>query len=503
MSLIPFSEIQVKERLKLDNPWWETGTIETYYDAMPRRKFLDFFFPLVNLSIRRAVVLMGPRRVGKTVLLYHTIQKLLKNEKKDPRKIAYLSLDTPIYNNIGLEQLFNYCRETSGNPDPKEWFIFFDEIQYLRDWEIHLKSLVDTFPQTHFVASGSAAAALKYKSLESGAGRFTEFNLPPLTFHEFLKFKSLKKEGLKDLVDIVQLIEHDLNDEILSEILSLFDEKNLTRLNEEFVDYINYGGYPEVIFSPEIRLNPGRFLRNDILDKVILRDLPSLYGIRNVQELNTFFTMLSYNTGNEVSYEELSKNSGIQDITIRRYIEYLEAAFLIKVLHKISQKPRHFKRITHFKVYLTNPSLRTALFGPASENDTFFGNLVETAVYSQIPESELNRLFYARWQNGEVDFVSLDKTATKVENAIEIKWGNAHFKNPGKLKSLISFAKTNNLRTVFVTTKSEFGRKEIDGTHIIFLPASCMSFIFSYNYLLEHEENLLSIIVQIFEVLKT
>ena len=64
-----------------------------------------------------------------------------------------------------------------------------------------------------------------------------------------------------------------------------------------FIDYLNYGGYPEVVFSEEIRENPGQFIRHDIIDKVLLRDLPSLYGISDVQELNSLFTMIAYHSG--------------------------------------------------------------------------------------------------------------------------------------------------------------------------------------------------------------
>lgn len=60
-----------------------------------------------------------------------------------------------------------------------------------------------------------------------------------------------------------------------------------------------------------VRANPSRFLRQDIIDKVLLKDLPSLYGISNTQELNRFFNVLAFNTGDELGLEALSKHSGI------------------------------------------------------------------------------------------------------------------------------------------------------------------------------------------------
>ena len=92
-----------------------------------------------------------------------------------------------------------------------------------------------------------------------------------------------------------------------------------------------------------------------LIKKVLLRDLPSLYGISDVQELNKLFTTIAFNTGNEITVESLAKSSGVSKNTIKKYIEYLEAAFLIKVVNRIDVTSRRFKRATFFKVYLTNP----------------------------------------------------------------------------------------------------------------------------------------------------
>lgn len=137
--------------------------------------------------MRRAVVLIGPRRVGKTVMLKHLIQRLL-DEGCAGTTILFVSLDTPLYSGHSLESMVRLFVDTHQHPPEQPLWVLFDEVQYLKDWEVHLKSLVDTFPRIRFVASGSAAAALRMKSRESGAGRFTEFVLPPLTFAEYLDF---------------------------------------------------------------------------------------------------------------------------------------------------------------------------------------------------------------------------------------------------------------------------------------------------------------------------
>ncbi|MBN2347959.1 MAG: ATP-binding protein [Bacteroidales bacterium] len=478
MALLPYSEEQILDRLRFENPWWISGQIEDYYASMERRLYYNLFMPLVTQTeVRRAIVMMGPRRVGKTVMLYHTVHGLLENNV-DPLKIAFVSIETPIYNTISLEQLFTLCRKGTRQDNPKGWYVFFDEIQYLKDWEVHLKSLVDSYPFTRFVVSGSAAAALRLKSNESGAGRFTDFMLPPLTFNEFLHLKKLDR----------LITESQINWE--GSLSKIYSTNNINELNNNFIDYINYGGYPEVIFSEKIQTNPGRYIRSDIIDKVLLRDLPSLYGIRDVQELNSLFTAIAYNSGGEVRLEELSKNSGVQKNTIKRYIEYFEAAFLIKIIHKISNKPKHFQRATQFKIYLSNPSLRSALFAPLHPNDPFIGNMVETAIFAQWMHREWFTPYYARWPKGEVDMVKIDDKYFHPQWAVEIKWSNQFYEKPGDLKSLIQFLKDNGLKTALVTTIDKEGVKEINGLKLNFVPAAVYAYTVGRNTLIQKQKRI-------------
>ena len=284
-------------------------------------------------------------------------------------KIIFITIENPIYNNISLEQLFSYAKEASGLKDKDNWLIIYDEIQYCRDWEVHLKSLVDSYRKDKFIVSGSAAAALKFASTESGAGRFTDFLLPPLTFNEYISLKGYDR--------IIKPIELRWNDKMTV----FYSTNHLDELNKHFIDYINFGGYPEVIFSEKIQANPGRYIRQDIVDKVLLRDLPSLYGISDTRELNSLFTTIAYNSGGEFSLETLSKQSQVPKNTLKKYIEYLEAAFLIKKVKRIDQSGKRFKRDNFFKIYLTNPSLRSALFSPITSTDEMIGNMVETAIF--------------------------------------------------------------------------------------------------------------------------
>lgn len=471
--MLQVSEKEIENRLRLDNPWWVAGAgIDAEIEGLPRRAYLAPFEGLVRqVGPQRAVVLMGPRRVGKTILVYHTIQALLAGGHAGGRDILYLSLETPIYTGASLESLVKRFQKLFERRAGGTLYVFFDEIQYLKEWEVHLKSLVDTFRGCRFVATGSAAAALKTKSAESGAGRFTEFVLPPLTFAEYLRF--IGKEA--ELVT-----EREVGGAIQYHCARVHE------LNEAFVDYLNFGGYPEAVFSAIVQANPRRYIKSDIIDKVLLRDLPSLYGIADIQELNSLFNTLAYNSAQELSMEDLSRTSHVAKNTLAKYLEYLEAAFLIKRLRRVDQDAAHFKRMTTFKVYLTNPTMRAALFGPVDDAHEAMGSMAETAVLSQWLHNAayVDSLYYSRWASGEVDLVSLDPAGQRPRFAVEVKWSDRVFDEPKEIRGVLEFSRRHKLRRVpLVTTISKQGEKEVGGTRVEFAPVSLHCYTVGKNTL--------------------
>ncbi|MDE5607994.1 MAG: ATP-binding protein [Muribaculaceae bacterium] len=452
----------------VDNPWWSSGQIFDDYDSMKPRLFLHPFIELVTtLPKGRSVILLGPRRVGKTVMMFHTIKTLLASGVSS-RKILYLSVDAPLYSGMTLEEMVDYLLKASkSDGSAGGYYIFFDEIQYLKDWETHLKVLCDSRRDMRFVASGSAAAALKMKSMESGAGRFTHFPLPPLLFCEYLTMV-----GAERLVAPVKV-------KWFGEMTDGYDAVDIVELNERFIDYINFGGYPEVVSSMQLRRNPGRYIKEDIVDKVLLKDLPGLYGIGDTRELYRLFIHMVFRSGEEFTYEDLSKESGIRKETLRRYIDYLESSFLIKVLHKIDENARRFQRVTTFKVYVTNPSIFAAVFSPLTQSDAAFNHMVETAVFCQFG-ADTDELYYSNWkkgrQNGEVDLVKLDMLSQKAARAVEIKWSDRYYRQISELKSLLTFMTANNLHRAVVTTITESGEKAIDSGSLQFVPTALYAY---------------------------
>lgn len=443
--MLRISDVEVRTRLSIDNPWWADASPPGRVTAWKERLYLPVLLDLIARPTPiRAIVVMGPRRVGKTVMLIQSVYKLIASGV-DPKTICYAAVDNPVYTGRSLDSLLALFVSTHGHRRQDRLYVMFDEIQYVPDWERHLKSLVDTYPDIRFVASGSAAAALKRKSDESGAGRFTDFIVPPLSFLEFLLFRNLDP-GL--------LGERAIDDELLA--------------------YLNYGGFPEATVDESIQHSMSQFVANDIIDKVLLRDLPSLYGIADPQELKRFFSFLSYNTGHEVNFDELSKETGIAKNTLRKYIEYLEAAFLIRALYRVDFSDKTFSRHARFKIYLTNPSIRVALFGEPAPDA--IGALIETAVACQLlnghrTSHRFNYIRDNRGRLGEVDFVAFRQE--KPIDAFEVKWTERSLISLSReFPGLLYYANRAGLRQAYVLKRGAYDSIELEGIKIYAIPVS-------------------------------
>ena len=109
------SQEDIIESVKNENPWWETSQIHEQFAKLTPRPYIQLFYPLVTeRSIQRAVVLMGPRRVGKTVMIHHTIQRLISASSKIP----HCSLSRQLNHDRGLP--FSFVPMTDGKMQPSE-----------------------------------------------------------------------------------------------------------------------------------------------------------------------------------------------------------------------------------------------------------------------------------------------------------------------------------------------------------------------------------------------
>lgn len=321
----------------------------------------------------KAIILLGPRQVGKTTL----ILELLKN-----RPFLFLNGDDPITrdllaksNTYTLEQLIG-----------KNTIVFLDEAQRIPGIGITLKIITDQFKAVQLIVSGSSALEINQQLQEPLTGRKWEYHLFPISFEE-----------------------------LESQIGFLAAEQQLE-------SRLIYGMYPDVINNP----SDSYAILQQLADSYLYKDILSLTGIRKPEILYNLLKALALQMGAEVSYNELSNLIGIDKMTVMRYMDILEKAFIIFQLHSFSRNQRNEIKKNR-KVYFYDNGIRNMIIANLNpldlRNDK--GALWENFLISERMKSQLyheeyaNRYFWRTIQKQEINYVE-DKNG--VISAFEFKW---------------------------------------------------------------------------------
>ncbi|WP_109117619.1 AAA family ATPase [Azospirillum sp. TSO22-1] len=439
--MLPLPERAILDRLALDNPWWR-GAPDPELAGLPKRAFFDGFLRrLERTGPERPLVLIGPRRVGKTVLVRQAIARLIE-DGAPPRSLLYADLTAPVVHGVPLERLARGLRAAAGLEGPG--VLVLDGVHNVRGWEAEVAVLAAALPDLRVVAVASGAA-------QRVAGAFV---LPPLTFAEYLRLTGAERDLVEPMV--------------FGKGPPMYVVRDMAALNERFGHYINGGGFPEAVL-----LRPGRdsarLLRGEVLGALLHQDLPGLAGIAGTAELNALFTLLARNTGREVSIEVLAERAGLAKNTVRRHLDYLEASYLILRMGRVHPAGDRFQRMRTFKVHLAAPCLYAALFGPVAPDDPAFAALTESAIVGQwLASAERTRLAYARLPEGPVDLVALDAVTDRPAWVCVLSGSDE-----ATINGMIQFAKRNApLRWVGSTTRTVASLKAHDGVEVWHRPAS-------------------------------
>ena len=358
------------------NPWWKTGTVNprmaktykrfAFYEAMKRMNDKD---------IRRSVVLTGTRRVGKTTIQYQMIEALL-NAGVAPQKIVFISMDHPMLKLSQFQDVLE-CYHENIYPE-QDVYYFFDEVQYAQDWDRWLKTIYDTQPDTRVVATGSASPALMKGSQESGAGRWTVIQVPTMSFYEYCELLGIDRPDLPEDLKITSLLHK-------TQIERTRIMMQLSKVQNHFMRYLQVGGFPELALA-ENDLTAQQIMREDVVDKVLKRDLPSLYKIRNATELERIFLYLCNVSSEIVSIDALTKElNGVSRVTVENYVQYLESANLIYQSWPVDMSGKKVLKARP-KIYIADAAIRNAVLMEESiaSDPVEMGKVVETAVYKHV-----------------------------------------------------------------------------------------------------------------------
>lgn len=358
------------------NPWWKTGNVNPKMTKTYKRfAFYEAMKRLTDKDIRRSVVLTGTRRVGKTTIQYQMIEALLEMGVA-PQKIVFISMDHPMLKLSQFQDVLE-CYHENIYPD-QDVYYFFDEVQYAQDWDKWLKTIYDNQPETKVVATGSASPVLIKGSRESGAGRWTVIQVPTMSFYEYCELLGVDKPDIPEDLKVTSLLN---KTQIERNQIML----QLSKVQNHFMRYLQVGGFPELALA-ENDLMAQQIMREDVVDKVLKRDLPSLYNIRNATELERIFLYLCNVSSEIVSIEAITKElNGVSRTTVENYIEYLESANLIYQSWPVDMAGKKVLKASP-KIYIADAAIRNAVLMDDSilTDTTQMGKVVETAVYKHV-----------------------------------------------------------------------------------------------------------------------
>lgn len=330
-----------------------------------------------RLFLGKAILLMGPRQVGKTTLINAVLSR-----RKEPT--LRLNGDEPDVREILAEITSQRLRSIIG----RNKIVFIDEAQRISNIGLTLKLMVDQIPEVQVIATGSSALELAATIKEPLTGRKFEFFLYPFKFAE--------------------LVEH-------------HGELDETRA---LTDRLVMGSYPEIVTAPDFAIERLKLLA----DSFLYKDLLTLEELKKPQLLEKILRALALQIGSEVNTAELSRLVGAAIRTVEKYINLLTQAYIIFDLPAYSRNVRNEIRKGR-KIYFHDNGIRNAVIGSFQplESRTDVGPLWENylvserhKVWANIPTAP-SRHFWRTTQQQEIDYVesSADSLA-----AFEFKWNS-------------------------------------------------------------------------------
>ena len=337
-----------------------------------------------HLDNKKAIILTGMRRTGKTTLL----GKFYKEIKENKLWFDFENpLDVKYFEDIDYKDIYqNFLNE--GLDKNKRIYIFIDEVQHFPDVSKIVKYLSDHY-NIKFFLTGSASYYLKNLFPESLAGRKVLFEVFPLDFEEFLIFKG----------------------EDIDKYNKIKKKKNITEIDYErydklYEEYFKWGGFPEVVLEKKISFKYQ--ILKDIFSSYYQNEIINLADYRKNKKIRDLILLLADRVGSQLDIVKLASELGITRTTVYSYLSFLNSTYFIHLIPPYS-KNAHREVSGSQKVYFCDNGILNII------TQLNKGQLLENAVFNQLKAR--GEVSYLRKKTGaEIDFILNKNEAFEVKN---------------------------------------------------------------------------------------
>jgi uncharacterized protein len=434
------------------NPWWRGRPIADL-PTWRRAAFRELHTWMTAPPAPRAVLLSGARQIGKTTLMLQAVDVLLR-AGVPAANIVYATFDHPILKLAGVEAVLDAWREREPKVSGLE-YLFLDEAQFIRHQGEEIGTWVkhqNDFRKERRIAFTGSAMPLLDAGQESGVGRWHTIRLTTLSFYEYLQIKQLQLPALPKLRSLRDLFE--------------WEPAQFYRVREAASDYVGHfheylvrGGFPQTAQIESIT-QAQRLLREDIIDKVLKRDMTALFGVRRVLDLEHTFLYLCMHDGGLLDMANLCANLEVKRPTAQSFIELLEATHLIYRLPPYGYGKDVLR--ARFKIYLADAAIAPAVMLKGKsllEDAAALGVATETAVFKHLfARYYAQNVRFSYWRGKKDHEVDLVADIGGELTPFEMKYRAQHT-GARELKGLIELCQTKRIARGYVVTKAldDFG----------------------------------------------
>lgn len=401
---------------------------------------------IAHLDVKEAMILLGPRQVGKTTLMREMQKYLVENKKILPKNIFFFNLDILSDREIFQSQsdFINFLRERSRNDFI---YVFIDEAQRIPQSGIFIKGIYDLELPVKFILSGSSSLEIKNKMQETLTGRKKVFAILPFSFEEFLDWKEDKFK------------------EIIFQSTALTAEE-LFKANDYLNEYIAYGGYPRIVIEKDEEKK--KELLEEIYSSYIEKDIIGFLKIDNSLAFSGLVKFLALQNGQLANMHQISKSLNLNQRTTEKYVGYLEQTFVIRKLSPFFSNAQK-EMVKMPKIYFLDTGIKSLIASDFSKfkNRSDGGALLENFVFNEIKRKLKMAERTNFWRNktgAEVDFI-IRKGVEIIP--MEVKTKNEDLKIEKSLRSFCGDYKIAKGYVIF--GEGQTGKN--DALNIHFLPA--------------------------------